>query len=386
VFYNSNWIHSFPQNYQWSNAILVTKGMAPYGAVAMGEIDIVTQKLHARINEPHAWWEEWSAMAEFVERAGDASAAAGNHATAGNYYLRAANYYYCGERMIEPGDKKLGMYKRSLHCAHEGLKRRYPNVEFVDVPYEGKSLPAYFMKSPYAKGPAPTMVLFDGLDNCKEMSVLFAGLELAQRGYHTLAIDGPGQGEALRLCNIPARYDYEVAGTAAYNYVAGRNDVDAKRVAIMAYSAGGYYAPRAAAFEPRYAACVAWGPHYDYHAVWQKRWEVMKKDHNSVATSHFQLPWVLGVDGMEAAMEKLKKFSLAGVADKIKCPMLICWGEEDKLTPRSVAHQLYDNVGSKDKTLKVFTVAEGGAEHCQVDNRQVGTDYICDWLSARFHP
>jgi hypothetical protein len=45
-------------------------------------------------------------------------------------------------------------------------------------------------------------------------------------------------------------------------------------------------------------------------------------------------------------------------------------GEEDKLTPRSVAHQLYDNVGSKDKTLKVFTVAEGGAEHCQVDNRR----------------
>jgi len=85
-------------------------------------------------------------------------------------------------------------------------------------------------------------------------------------------------------------------------------------------------------------------------------------------------------------MEKLKKFTLAGVADKIKCPMLICWGEEDKLTPRSVAHQLYDNVGSKDKTLKVFTVAEGGAEHCQVDNRQVGTDYICDWLSARLHP
>lgn len=64
MFYNSNWIHSFPQNYQWSNAILVTKGMASYGAVAMGEIDIVTQKLHSRISEPHAWWEEWSAMAD----------------------------------------------------------------------------------------------------------------------------------------------------------------------------------------------------------------------------------------------------------------------------------------------------------------------------------
>ena len=85
--------------------------MAPYGAVAMGEIDIVTQKLHARINEPHAWW-SGRRSAEFFRRTGDAAAAEGNHATAGNYYLRAANYYYCGERMIEPGDKKLGMYNR----------------------------------------------------------------------------------------------------------------------------------------------------------------------------------------------------------------------------------------------------------------------------------
>jgi hypothetical protein len=37
----------------------------------------------------------------------------------------------------------------------------------------------------------------------------------------------------------------------------------------------------------------------------------------------------------------------------------------------------------KDKTLKVFTAEEGGVEHCQVDNRQVGTDYIADWLGAR---
>ena len=156
--------------------------------------------------------------------------------------------------------------------------------------------------------------------------MLFAGVELAFRGFHTLAIDGPGQGEALRLRNLPSRYDYEVPGTAAYEYVAARPDVDPKRVAIMAYSAGGYYAPRAAAFEQRYAACVAWGPHFDYHAVWEKRWAAMKKDHNSVATSHFQLPWVLGTKDMDSAMEKLKKFTLAGVADKITCPMLVALG------------------------------------------------------------
>ncbi|MEN3355528.1 MAG: hypothetical protein V7640_3686 [Betaproteobacteria bacterium] len=383
MFYSSNWIHSFPQNYQWSNAALVTKGMAPYGAVALGEIDWVVQRLHERSDEPQAWWEEWSAVAEQVERAGDEAAAAGRHATAGNYYLRAGNYYYTAERMVPPGEQKLAIYRKALHCFQQGLKRRYPNLEIVDVPYEGRPLPAYFMKSPTATGRAPTVVLFDGLDNCKEMSVLFAGVELAFRGFHTLAIDGPGQGEALRLRNLPARYDYEIPGTAAYEYVAARPDVDPKRIAIMAYSAGGYYAPRAAAFEKRYAACVAWGPHFDYHAVWEKRWAAMKNDHNSVATSHFQLPWVLGTKDMDSAMEKLKRFTLAGVADKITCPMLICWGEEDKLTPREVAHQLYEGVSSRDKTLKIFTSTEGGAEHCQVDNRQVGTDYIADWLTQR---
>lgn len=383
MFYSGNWIHSFPENFQWSNATLIAKGMAPYGAVALGEIDAVVQRLHERSNEPAAWWEEWGAMAEKIEKQADAAAADGRDATAGNYYLRAGNYYYTGERMLPPGEQKLEMYRKSLRCSHEGLTRRYRNLEIVNVPYQQTSLPAYFLRSTVANGPAPTVVLFDGLDNCKEMSVLFAGVELAYRGFNTLAIDGPGQGEALRLRNLPSRYDYEVPGTAAYEYVVSREDVDPRRVAIMAYSAGGYYAPRAAAFERRYCACVAWGPHYDYYAVWQKRWEAMKKAPNSVATSHFQLPWVLGVKDMDAAMEKLRRFTLAGVAEKIACPMLILLGDEDKLVTREIAEQLYSAVGSRDKTLKVFTHEDGGFEHCQVDNRPVGTDYIADWLSAR---
>jgi alpha-beta hydrolase superfamily lysophospholipase len=322
-------------------------------------------------------------MAERVERFGDDAAAKGHHATAGNYYLRAGMYYYTGERMVPPGEHKLGIYRKSLRCAQAGLTRRYPNLEIVDIPYEGSSLAAYFLKAPRAQGPAPAVVLFNGLDNCKEMNVLFAGVELAFRGFHVLAIDGPGQGESLRLRNHPARYDYEAAGTPAYEFVAKRADVDPKRVAIMAYSAGGYYAPRAAAFEKRYAACVAWGPHYDYHAVWEKRYAAMQKDHNSVATSHFQLPWVLGVEDMHVAMEKLKQFTLAGVAEKIVCPVLITWGVDDKLTPRAVADQLYAAIGSRDKTLKIFDHDSGGFEHCQADNRQVGTDYIADWLSDR---
>lgn len=382
-FYNGNWIESFPENHQWSNATLVTKGMAPWGAVALGEIDQIIQALHARADEPHAWWEEWGGMAERCEAEADKAVAEGRQATAGNYFLRAGNYYYTGERMIAPGEQKTAMYRKALRCYQEGLKRRYPNIEFVDVPYENSALPAYFLESRVAKGRAPCVVVFDGLDNCKEMSVLFAGLELAFRGIHVLAIDGPGQGEALRLRGHHARYDSEKAGTPAYEFVASRSDVDPERVGVMAYSAGGYYAPRMAAFEPRYKALCAWGAHYDYHAVWQQRRKKMQASANSAATSHFQLPWVLGVEGMDEAMEKLKNFSLAGVADRIKCPILICHGDADTLSPPEVAQQLYDNVGSTDKTLRIFTTRDGGSTHVQVDNRQVGIDYIADWYESR---
>ena len=134
MFYNGNWVDSFPDNYQWSNASSITKGMAPYGAVALAEIDEVIQRLHERSKEPEAWHEEWTRVAARLERVADAAAAEGRDATAGNYYLRAAMYYYTGERMVPPGEKKLDIYRKSLRCADAGLLRRLSNIEIVDVP------------------------------------------------------------------------------------------------------------------------------------------------------------------------------------------------------------------------------------------------------------
>lgn len=378
----STWTDHFPDNFAWSNATLVCKGMAPYGAIAIGEIDRIGQRLQARAGEPDAWWQEWCAMAERLERLADEAAAAGRSHTAGNCYLRAGMYYYTGERFVAPGEHKLAIYRKALRCCRKGLKRRHPNIEFVDVPYEGASLPAYYLRAPGASGPAPTVVLFDGMDNCKEMSVLFAGLEFATRGMHTLAIDGPGQGEALRLRNLHARHDYEVAGTAAYEYVAGRPEVDAKRVVVMGYSFGGYYAPRVAAFEQRYAACVAFGAlHWDIHA-WQVGMnEQARANPAKIAQSNFQFRWILGAPDNEAALERARNFTLEGVAQRITCPVLITHGANDRVVPVQAAHDLYRAVGSPRKTLKMFERDEGGAEHCQVDNRQLGVDFIADWIA-----
>ncbi len=381
---SGTWIEQFPGNMTWSNAALVTKGMAPYGAVALGEIDVVCERLQSRQQEADAWREEWCAMASRLEKVADKAAAEGRHLTAGNYYLRAGMYYFTGERFIYPGEQKREVGRKSLHCQRAGLERRYPNMEFVEVPFEDASLPAIFMTAPGVTGRAPTVVVFNGMDNCKEMSILFNGLEFAARGWHTLAIDGPGQGEALRLRGLYARHDYEVAGAAAYDYVASRPEVDAGKVVVMGYSFGGYYASRVAAFEKRYAAGVAFGAlHWDL-AAWQS--EIKRKleiDPKNTAQSAFHFRWIMGhIDDGDAAIEKARKFSLAGVAEQITCPFLIVHGEDDKVVPVASARKLFEAIGSKRKSLRILTAEDGGTYHAQADNRQVGVDYIADWIAA----
>jgi dienelactone hydrolase len=380
------WIDHFGDNFLWSNATLVIKGMAPYGVVALEEIDRVCERLKPRQGEPQAWWEEWGALAGKLEVRADDAAAEGRNHTAGDCYLRAGHYHYNAERFVPPGAEKRQRAQKAYRCWHAGIRLRHPDIEFVEVPYERTTLPALFMKAP-VPGPAPTVVIVNGMDNAKEMSIFFAGLEFARRGMHTLAMDGPGQGESLRLRGIHSRYDYEVPGAAAYDYCSRRPEVDPRRVAIMGYSFGGYYSSRIAAFERRYAACVALSAlHWDL-AAWQARIrEKNRSDPKSVAQSNFQFRWVVNAATPEDAIEIAGKFSLEGVASGIACPFLVTHGGNDRVVPVENAPRLHAAVGSKDKTLKIFSTEEGGAEHAHVDNRAVGIDFTADWLSARLVP
>ncbi len=374
------WIDHFGDNFLWSNATLILKGMAPYGVVSLEEIDRVCEKLRPRQNEPQAWQEEWRAMGEQVESRAEAALAKGHKFTAGDYYLRAGIYHYNAERFISPGPEKRAQGEMAYRCWHAGIRLREPTIEFVDVPYEGTTLPALFMKAP-GDGRAPTVVVVNGMDNAKEMSIFFAGREFARRGFNTLALDGPGMGESRRIRDMPSRYDYEVPGAAAFDYLATRLDVDTKRVAIFGYSFGGYYSSRIAAFEKRYAACVALSAlHWDL-AAWQEK--IRQKNASSpttVAQSNFQFRWVVGADTQEEGVAIAEKFTLKDVAKQITCPFLVTHGGNDRVVPVENARKLYDAVGSSNKTIKIFTTEEGGAEHAHADNRQVGVNFAADWL------
>ncbi len=92
--------------------------------------------------------------------------------------------------------------------------------------------------------------------------------------------------------------------------------------------------------------------------------------------------WVFGKDNVADAVTVTKQMTLAGVADKITCPLLVMHGENDRQIPLSHAEKTISAaVNAPDRELRVFTLAEGGAEHCQIDNRSMGIDYAADWVS-----
>src|SRR3954462_12372813 len=85
----ATWAVHFPGNLRWSNAMQIVKGMAPYGAVALEEVDRIGDRLKAREQESDpdsAWKQEWAAMADRVAQVADTAAADGRHITAGHHY------------------------------------------------------------------------------------------------------------------------------------------------------------------------------------------------------------------------------------------------------------------------------------------------------------
>ena len=130
----------------------------------------------------------------------------------------------------------------------------------VELPFNEGAFPAYFIHAENSGSKRnPCVVRFGGFDTQKEIQYLRGATDLTRRGFSCLLVDGPGQGESIRYRGMHLRHDFEVAGSAALDYLATRSDVDMDRVGIVSMSLGGYYAPRCAAMDPRYKACVAWG-------------------------------------------------------------------------------------------------------------------------------
>jgi len=381
----------FPTDYRWSMGLLLCLSGAPWGGAEIDEVNRVGRALLHRVGDDDAWFEEWTRMGDRLEARGRESAKAGHRRSAAACLMRAAHYYQTGERFLQPkSERGMAVYRKSVAAFRDaiGMIRR-PRIEPVEVPYGDASLPALLVHADADTSgrPAPAMVFFDGFDITKEIQYFKGVPDLVARGIACLIVDGPGNGESVRFRKLPLIAETERYAGAAFDYLAGRREIDARRIGVMAISLGGYYAPRAAALDPRFACCVAWGAQWDYHDIWARRLEALdsgKVLSLSVPPEH--LMWVLGVDDRAAALKKLEGFRLDGIVQQMKCPFLLLHGAGDEQIPLALAEKCFAAVGSKHKTLRVFGREEGGFHHCQVDNVTLGVHTMWDWIEDVLKP
>lgn len=377
----------FPNNYTWSLAVMSALNRG--GQIS--EIDEACRPLkeiagikalHGDQTQQRAWFESWMKVAERVERLGEVDEAAGHTLSAGRKYLRAGIYYLLAERMPSHKDpRRLDAYRRGIEVYRRGLFCRREPVEYVEVPYGEHKLPAIFSKAP-GSGRMPCVVHFDGLDVTKEIIYAAVADEFRRRGISLLIVDHPGVGAALRLLGLTSGPDTEKPAGAAVDYLETRADVDPRRIGIMALSLGGYYAPRAAAFEKRFACAVAWGAIYDYGRCVSDR--IGGTGEPSVPGYAEHVNWVFGGKTIEDTLKIVNQMTLKGVADKITCPLLIVHGENDRQVPLWHAQRTYEEaVNSPGRELKICRLADGGAEHCGADNGPLVVDYMTDWVAEK---
>jgi dienelactone hydrolase len=366
----------FPGHYRWSYntwAALAAGG-------EFGDLGLILERLGEHVGNDQLWYEAWTWLAGLLERRAEGNLSIGTKASASENYFLASLYHKMAEQFVAPADpSRMQSYGRVLATFEQARSLSDHGIERVLVPYNGKALPAYFIPALDRRGPNPVVIFLSGLDTTKEISYLRVRDKLAKRGIACLAVDTPGVGEALRLGNIYTRYDYEVPVAAAIDYLQSRSDVDANRIGIIGSSLGGYYVARAAAFEPRLRAVVAWGANYDYHAVWHRRVTVG----GASGAPAFQLMYITGTDSMEAAMRHIEQFRVAPIGSRITCPFLIVHGKRDQQISIDDASKVFGAIASKDKTLKVFSGEDGGSAHCQFDNHLPALLYVSDWLVGK---
>jgi dienelactone hydrolase len=377
----------FPNHYSWNMGML----MAAQLGGELSEIDEACRPLRELAQNPGAkddpkaqtaWIEQWSALARKIENFASRDEAAGHSLSAGKKFLRACVYWFTAERMASHrSPQKLAMYKAMVDCFARGVRLRGEPIESVTIPYEGTTLPALLHRASGA-GRKPAMIHFDGFDVTKEWMYLCGiSREFAARGVSTLMLDHPGIGAALRLQGLAMNPDSERWASAALDWLEHRDDVDTRRVGVVAMSLGGYYAPRAAAFEKRLAACVAWGARWENAGSHGR----ILRDPNaarSVTNWVEHALWYYGARTTDEAYTKITQMTLEGIADRITCPLLVVHGENDRQVPIEQAERTVRSaVNSPRAELRIFTQTEGGAEHVGGDLFSPTIDYIADWVA-----
>ena len=260
------------------------------------------------------------------------SEARNNTISAGEAYISAALCYHFGKFVFQDfHDEYMSASKKAVEAFAKGLKLLDPTGERVEIPFDGTTIVGTFRRPPDADKPA-LVILLPGLDSTKEEFFYWEQVFL-KRGMATFTLEGPGQGECGY--NSYIRPDYEAAVSTALDALTRRRDFDTDRIGLAGVSLGGYYAPRAAAFEPRLKAVVGNCGPWNFGECWD----------NLPLLTRSAFQYHSGASDMENAKARASKLTLDGAAQKIKQPLLVIHGKLDRIIPWQHAHKIVDAVG-----------------------------------------
>lgn len=351
------------------------------------------------------WYREWVATADRIAAIGEESAAAGHRASAREAYYRACNYYRSAyfplygaptdPRLVEAFDKETAVFLK-------GAALSDIPIEAIEIPFEGKSLPAYLVTVDDSGEPRPTIVHTNGYDSTIQEMYFAHAPAAIRRGYNVLLFDGPGQGRNLIKDGEHIRPDWENVVRPVIDYALTRPEIDAEKIALAGWSFGGFLAPRAAAFEHRLAALIAdpgqWdeGPALlarlplteeqkaafpDIDPALLEPFESWLKSPDAPAMLRWSLIqrglWVNGVDSIYSYAVDMMRYELSSVAKNIACPTFLSEAEADPVA--DYAPELYEAITAP-KILVPFTIAEGAGMHTESLARTLYDQRMFDWL------
>lgn len=272
----------------------------------------------------------------------------------------------------------------------------HPIVEKIDVPYENYTLPTLKMNPDgESKG---VIVTHGGFDSSYE-EFFPQMMYLRQQGYTVYLFEGPGQGECIRLHDAPLIIEWEKPVKAITEYF------DLKDVTLVGESLGGFYAPRASAFDERVERCVSIAQFpslkqnfsnnslaaglivcainvvlYGFGWLINTIYKLKKGKGMDFFNAYYHRT---GVSSTYALAKFLWRVDLRPIADKLTKDYLIIGGSRDTMNSRaSIGKQMYLLKNARSITAREITEKEQGADHCNCGNQQVAMDTIDLWIQS----
>ena len=261
------------------------------------------------------WLPAWVANGDLHADLAREAQERGRTLTAGEAWVRAAlSYHFAKFVWMVDMARYEDAQARAIAAIREAHRLLDPTAERIEIPLDGFTMAGNLRRPPGIAKP-PLVLLLAGLDSTKEE---FFGWEqvFLDRGLATFSFDGPGQGETGLHSSIYP--DYERAVSPVLDALDGF-----ERIGVAGVSLGGYYAPRAAAYEKRIRAAAGISGPFNFGDCWGS----LPQPTRETIAHH------TGASSVDEARAKAAELDLADAAPRIDQPLLVITGKLDRLIP-----------------------------------------------------